>query len=408
MQSSYHKYENGKEIHYTKKQNKLAQSKSGYQKIKGVAGSGKTLILARRAVNAYKRTSGKILILTFNITFKNYIHDRISEVRENFSWANFEINNYHCFISSKLNNLGVAINSCGFTDPEEVKRVEEEYFSNEKLFENLKDKILKYDAIFIDEVQDYKKQWLNIIKNYFLKSNGEYVLFGDEKQNVYNRELEKDRRPKTNVIGNWNVLNESFRLSSDIANIAMRFQKQYFTNKYDIDMIKIVKIQKTIWDINHYIDYMYLNAENCKFICNKIFHILKNLNIHSNDVCIVGTKIDTLRNLDYIIRNDLKQKTSVVFEKEEDYKLLKYNNRLNELHNIRRNRKFNFTMNAGTLKICTVHSFKGWEVSTLILLIDKEDDISEELIYTGLTRAINNLIVINLGNDKYHEFFKKI
>ena len=48
-------------------------------------------------------------------------------------------------------------------------------------------------------------------------------------------------------------------------------------------------------------------------------------------------------------------------------------------------------MKTGTIKLSTVHSFKGWEIDTLFLFIEKEEDEKEfanaELIYTGLTRC---------------------
>lgn len=43
---------------------------SGKEKIKGVAGCGKTTIIANRAVNAFHRHDDIVLILTFNITLK--------------------------------------------------------------------------------------------------------------------------------------------------------------------------------------------------------------------------------------------------------------------------------------------------------------------------------------------------
>ncbi|MEA3374247.1 MAG: hypothetical protein U9Q62_11245 [Campylobacterota bacterium] len=69
LQPPFHTLEQGKDIYYTKKQKELSISKPLHQKIKGVAGSGKTLILAKRAVNAYKRNNTNVLILTFNSTF---------------------------------------------------------------------------------------------------------------------------------------------------------------------------------------------------------------------------------------------------------------------------------------------------------------------------------------------------
>lgn len=32
----------------------------------------------------------------------------------------------------------------------------------------------------------------------------------------------------------------------------------------------------------------------------------------------------------------------------------------------------------------------------------------DELLYTGLTRTRSNLVVINLGNQEYHERMKKL
>ncbi|MTJ45626.1 NERD domain-containing protein [Dolichospermum flos-aquae UHCC 0037] len=109
LQPPYHSREEGKPIEYTSKQQELINSPVKQRKIKGVAGSGKTCILAKRAVNALKIISSSvssspdnhpnILILTYNITLKNYIHDKISQVREDFSWGCFYIKNYHDFIT---------------------------------------------------------------------------------------------------------------------------------------------------------------------------------------------------------------------------------------------------------------------------------------------------------------------
>ncbi|WP_228550037.1 NERD domain-containing protein [Rodentibacter haemolyticus] len=101
LKPSFHQSEIGKEIHYSNEQKVLTISEvKKRQKIKGCAGSGKTLVLARRAVNAHLRTNDKVLILTFNLSLVNYIHDQISNVRENFAWKNFYITNYHTFLKN--------------------------------------------------------------------------------------------------------------------------------------------------------------------------------------------------------------------------------------------------------------------------------------------------------------------
>lgn len=65
-------------------------------------------------------------------------------------------------------------------------------------------------------------------------------------------------------------------------------------------------------------------------------------------------------------------------------------------------------MNSGKMKLCTIHSFKGWEAHTLFMLLDySENELKEELIYTALTRCRKNLVVINVNDHMYSDFFKR-
>src|SRR5690606_12653358 len=205
-----------KEIPYTKKQLEIIYggNEKKEQRIKGVVGSGKTTVLAARAVQAVKRTDEEVLILTYNITLKNYIKDKISKVRENFNWKNFIILNYHLFINTELNNIGIEIKV-----PENFDESTEEF----------KEELKKYSGIFIDEIQDYKRPWMDIIKTYFLKEDGEYVLFGDVKQNIYNNKIE-NKDISTNVKG-VNELKNSFRSDYKIQDLTIEFQNEFFKDK---------------------------------------------------------------------------------------------------------------------------------------------------------------------------------
>jgi len=115
-----------------------------------------------------------------------------------------------------------------------------------------------------------------------------------------------------------------------------------------------------------------------------------------------------LREIDFFIRTVKHEQTATTFETQEEYGEFKDNK--DRLDDIRRVKKNNFWMKTGTVKLATVHSFKGWEIDTLFLFIEKEEDEKEfanaELIYTGLTRARKNLIVFNLANRKYDDFFR--
>jgi hypothetical protein len=86
----------------------------------------------------------------------------------------------------------------------------------------------------------------------------------------------------------------------------------------------------------------------------------------------------------------------------------------NNIRAVRENKKFNFWANAGTTKFSTIHSFKGWEVETLVEIVEPRYEAGEfrcsfeELIYTGFTRARANLLIINYGSGEYHDQLEEL
>ena len=140
---SWHSYQEGKPgIEPKGAQRELVISRSTQQKISGVAGSGKTHVLAARAVNALKRTGGDVLILTYNITHANYLRYRLSELREDFSWEKIDIYPYHQFFRIRASECRFHVE---FGSYDELS-----FFANASSHK-------RYSAIFVDEVQDYKQ-----------------------------------------------------------------------------------------------------------------------------------------------------------------------------------------------------------------------------------------------------------
>jgi superfamily I DNA/RNA helicase len=93
-----------------------------------------------------------------------------------------------------------------------------------------------------------------------------------------------------------------------------------------------------------------------------------------------------------------------------------------DLKAIRRVAKVHFTTDCNEIKFSTIYSFKGWESKTVILILQNEisdnQDLDENLdihsldttpaiVYTAITRARENLFILNLGNKNYHEFFNE-
>lgn len=406
LKAPVHQLEEGKDILYTKEQQELIRSEiRPRRKIRGVAGSGKTLVLAKRAVNAHIRTGSKVLILTYNLSLKNYIHDRISDVREEFYWSNFYITNYHQFFKTQANNYNLEIHNLGA-------------WQDVNFFESVKKTIHKFDVILIDEIQDYLQEWLDIIANYFVHDDTEWIVFGDDKQDIYHRKL-----VVRNIPGIWNKsLDNSFRFTGAIANLALKFQKEFFDKTYEIDDIKTMSQfdfdQKTI-------EYHFFNSYTIEKLFESIYSVLTINKIHSSDAGILCSKVEILRSIDFLIRNTKNEKTITSFESQEEFDAIR-NEELtsmfeqhgstknkvsthDKLEEIRKLKKNHFWMKTGTIKLSTVHSFKGWEIDTLFLFVENDGDefTNAELIYTGLTRARRNLIIFNLGNKKFDGFFNR-
>ena len=92
------------------KQRKLSNYQKGMiKKVKGKAGSGKTLTLANIAIKAFEDTQDIVLILCFNITLRNKIRDFISRQYGKSTKNNFLILHFHDFLKKIKNKYNIVI-----------------------------------------------------------------------------------------------------------------------------------------------------------------------------------------------------------------------------------------------------------------------------------------------------------
>lgn len=410
---SWHSYQEGRiDMQPIGAQRRLAESNMTQQKISGVAGSGKTQVLAFRAVNALKRTGGDVLVLTYNITLANYLKFRLSEIREDFSWEKIDVYPYHQFFRIRAAECQLHVEFGSYQD--------ETFFGNSR---NHK----KYSAVFVDEVQDYTTEWLRIImQNFLLEPNGELVVFGDPKQNVYQRPLDTNGDIRLGVIGGqWNrQLTTSRRFTNPrLANLATAFQAQFMANLPSDDITTENIMSNTFnFQILTYIDMRQNNTTDA--LVSNIITIISNDSNESRDFVVLASSTKLLRNIDTLYRQRTNEQTEITFISTEALEKLK------QIHNVSDERaanwKFNrdfealdrtrkqlFTTDKRCLKISTIQSFKGWESPSVIVILESDfalhnttfRPMSPQTIYTAITRARENMYIINIGNDTYHNFF---
>lgn len=405
--------EQGKIILLDKKQEKLAQSNKGLQKIKGVAGCGKTEVLVNRAINAIQRTNtSNILILTYNNSLKPYLKyrlyttlrlvnkDKFNEIERDI----FEITNYHRFYIAQANNLGI-----------EIQVINEDGTINEKQFTKniFLDNPEKYEVILVDEIQDYEADWIKIIRDSFLAKDGEMVIFGDQTQNIYKRDIKARESSLVNGFGRWQGLNKSYRSCLKLIDIFAKFKESFLLDYIEEENYEYQKPQQGKLDVGTEL-IVYKNLYSLGDVCNCIRKIIIDNKLVQNDICILSSKIKVLQQVES--QFSFYEKTTTAFEtlleiqeiekstEKMPNKQLQKIEQKSRIEKLRKIKKEHFHINSGLVKFATIHSFKGLELKNVFVIIN-EDDIAE-IIYTGITRSIENLFVIGIHDTQYNKFFE--
>ena len=406
-------FQQGIPLSLDERQERLARSCNECIKIRGVAGCGKTSILAKRALNAYQK-HGNVLILTFNNTLKKLIRDKLSHINH-YSFDDkcdinkIEVSNYHQFFIDQLNNIGIEITVNEYEDG--TTYIRKDFFEN-------KDTI-RYKTILIDEVQDYEKEWIYIIRDFFLEKDGEMILFGDRAQNIYDRELSREKNsddikkesrqlPRLRGFGStWIELKKSYRnKTSLLTNIFRDFQEKFLLKKYDNLNMFDRKIRQEILS-TELLAFASIPFDDLSSLAQHIDRMIRIKGFSPNDTTIVAHRKTVLCELEDFFH--AQEKTITTFPTKRELKELEnlYSSDKEQKERVIKKldqlKKYAFQINSGLLKFATVNSFKGMESKTVFYILDRND--TEELIYTAITRARENLIIYNLGNDTFNKFF---
>ena len=157
-------------------------------------------------------------------------------------------------------------------------------------------------------------------------------------------------------------------------------------------------------------------------LVSNIRWIISQYKLDIRDVAVLGQSISLLRAIEDAYVRATHQPTMISFETASQYNQIKKGWNLyikKNLDEVRKAAKTHFTTVCDAIKISTIHSFKGWESKTIILLLQPkiqsdgvydnyeitERENTPALIYTALTRARCNLFIININNLDYHLLF---
>ncbi|MGN1359600.1 MAG: UvrD-helicase domain-containing protein [Kiritimatiellia bacterium] len=392
-----HRMEQGTVLKLRGNQVKLAEPTPGHFRIRGVAGSGKTQALAYRAAKLASQEK-RVLILTFNITLWHYIKDMVARAPFTFSWEQITFDHFHGFCwrflpwESRPNTR----------NEENRKRYYEEIVPQmvARVIERHEREVEKYDAILIDEGQDYVYNWYDLLNTYFLSKRDEVVVCCDKRQNIYRRDLswldKRVTRRGLEKFGDYIDLTVSIRQPPKLAAFAKAFADR-FALRSDIPQVARRKFPDELISTEH-IGWLELSPSDAKpdaavvtTIWKQVQALVKSGQKPSDIVILVPTHKMGVEVLER-------------FRKEQ----VRVNHVIDVGEGHRSNKKA-FWMEDARLKLCTIHSFKGWELQNVILVTPLETEAGwsniDSLVYTALTRVKRTIIVLN-RNPRYSTFAK--
>ncbi|MBC6475106.1 MAG: hypothetical protein GDA48_21755 [Hormoscilla sp. GM102CHS1] len=388
----------------SKKQKELvtgddARTKTGYRRIKGPAGSGKSLVLAARA--AQLATEKKdVLVVTFNITLRNYLKslairylknledqppDVETLIAEQITWYHF-----HGWCKSMCKEAGLE------NEYQNVwkKPVDIANLVNEALDSLLDDRRPiglrpTYDAILVDEGQDFNIDWWHALQRVRRSENSkssempsEMLLVADKTQDLYNRaKYWTDKSMKgAGFVGAWKGLDISYRMPPKLIKYLQQYAEKYLpkdskeSENPSIDLPEPESDELDKWPVEmiwRQVSEYSTREEKASISVQAVQDMMEKGIAYSDITLLVSGHEMGLECVEMLAEKHVE--TTHVFGK--DWRESRKNKN-----------KFNPGDN-GKLKSSTIHSFKGWESSCMVININHADAPEDmAAIYVALSR----------------------
>ncbi len=363
----------------------------GHRILKGVAGSGKTLVLACRA--KYLKTiypEYKILVVCYNNSLCNHLRQMFGD---EFN-EKIHVFNFHSLVKTITHaNLSMLVNEKQADYNSRVGQILLDYLEQKKLAQQD-----LYDAILIDEGQDFAQEWI-IGLSQLVKTETNNILFCyDPAQNIFNRKKPSWRSVGLQVQGKKPVeLYKCYRNTKEILDIA-----KAFLNPKALDSLQNNDEYDRVLDPDtgecKTGDYPSIYHENdvrhlVDLIARKIRQLLKS-GVEPRDIAILQAK-----SAEYdVFVSELKLKLSAyISDVAVDFIFSSADKKALDLHK-------------NSLKVMNVESSKGLEFAHVFFVgldymprIGENRDLDSErkLAYVGMTRAQNKLFLLGCENKGF-------
>lgn len=372
---------------------------TGYRRVKGPAGSGKSLALAGRA--AMLACEGeRVLVCNHNIALLNYLKSLVEEFMPQEISQRIIFDHFHSWCRYVCEETGHKANYDTLWSQYKYNKQEIWDYRMPKLVSDLYEapntpNLPVYDAILVDEGHDFEIFWWQTLRK-AVKQGGEMLLVADMTQNIHGtaQAWTEERMRDCGFSGDWMRLRNSYRLPAGIIPILEDFLIQFpYDAEIDIPPPKASE-QTDLFD-----EFRWVQVPSWKSPLDVCIEEVKRLH---NDPDIPSVCFLSETEIGIALVEDFKQRGSDIFSTHyKDWRLS-------------RAAKLNLRPGCAEILATTVDSFKGWETPHLVVYVNRmNSDRDRSLFYTALSRLSKHpkgaaiTVVSSCPEPKLEQFGRK-
>ncbi len=371
----------------------------GHRIIEGVAGSGKTcLLISRVKLIAEQRPKDNLLILCFNRSLASYLKKILNTYQERVIVTHFDGFAKDCGITRRRKNQG-------------GNQLEDNQSLGIRLLEALRlgnnHNSHKFDAVFIDEAQDFEPNWFSCVLEAMKDPNdGDLLIVADGNQGIYKREgirwKDLGISAQGRTIGKNFDLDKNYRNTKEIMEVANLFSSENSSLSNGADDIRALKTDLSQCRRSNNIKPTFINASSSEEEDQAISRSIKSLldgkwfgqdiePLKPNEIGVLYPSIDKGRMT--MLLDSIKDIAPVLWLKDPKN---------------RRNEEVDFN----GIRIQTIHSSKGLQFKAVFVIWsdklpqdwgEKDEERDQRLLYVALTRPEEYLVITASNTSSFVE-----
>jgi hypothetical protein len=330
------------------------------RRVRGAAGSGKSVGIAMRA--ARLAAEGKsVLVVSYNITLQHYLRSLVAAACNGPSARRVECIHFHGLCQAIVDRAQAERARELLGDPHDHPGIVEE-----ALAATAAGVRRQFDAILVDEGQDFELGWWNLLREH-LAPDGEMLLVVDDTQNIFGRpKFANDHISGAGFSGPWTTLRDSYRVPGDLVPVYRNFAERF------LDGDKWLPEEATPPAFPTQRTWINCGPND----------LAREMALASSRLLEESGLVDTPRELTFLAPTHIVGQF-VAQQLEEFGHVVHHVFAHADADQQRRKRLFH--PDAPGVKGCTVQSFKGWESRVLVVGIG-DQTWDRRLAYVALTR----------------------